>query len=62
LGLEKRFRFRNKEYAIRLTVVNVTGHLNPNEVVNNMNAPTFLTFTGGEGRAFTARLRLVGSK
>jgi hypothetical protein len=61
LGLEKRFHFRNKEYAIRLTVVNVTGHLNPNEVVNNMNAPTFLTFTGGEGRAFTARLRLVGS-
>jgi hypothetical protein len=62
LGLEKRFHFRNKEYAIRVTAVNVTGRLNPIEVVNNMNAPTFLTFTGGQGRAVTARLRLVSSK
>jgi hypothetical protein len=62
LGLEKRFHFRHKEYAFRVSVVNVTDHLNPNQVVNNMDAPNFLAFSGGQGRAFTARLRFVGSK
>ncbi|MGO9641788.1 MAG: carboxypeptidase regulatory-like domain-containing protein [Candidatus Acidiferrales bacterium] len=62
LGIEKQFRFRRKEYAIRFSILNVTGHENPNQVVNNLNAPNFLTFAGGPGRAFTARLRFVGSK
>jgi hypothetical protein len=62
LGIEKRFHFRHKEYAFRVSAINLTGHLNPNQVVNNMDASNFLTFSGGQGRAFTARLRFVGSK
>ncbi len=59
LGLEKRFRFRGREWAARLTAVNITGHNNPNQVVNNIDAPNYLTFAGGQERALTARLRLV---
>jgi hypothetical protein len=40
----------------------LTGHGNPTAVVNNIDAPNFLTFAGGQRRAFTARLRLVGRK
>lgn len=59
LGIEKRFRFRGHEWAVRLSEINITGHENPNSVVNNVDAPNFLTFAGGQRRAFTARLRLV---
>jgi hypothetical protein len=59
LGLEKRFPFRGHEWAIRLTEINITGHRNPDSVVNNMAAPNFLTFAGGQRRALTVRLRLV---
>jgi hypothetical protein len=62
LALEKRFAFRGHVWAARLAVVNVTGHENPNSVVNHLDAPDFLRFAGGQGRAFTARLRLVGRK
>jgi hypothetical protein len=59
LGLEKRFLFRGHEWAVRVTGVNVTGHSNPDSVVNNIDARNFLTFAGGQRRAFTLRLRLV---
>jgi Carboxypeptidase regulatory-like domain len=59
LGVEKRFRFHGHQWAVRLSEINLTGHNNPNSVVNNVDAPNFLTFGGGQGRAFTARLRLV---
>jgi hypothetical protein len=35
---------------------------NPDVVYNNVDAPNFGTFTGGQGRAVTARLRFVGKK
>jgi len=62
LALEKRFRLRNHEWAARLAFINVTAHHNPESVINNMDAPNFLTFAGGQHRAITARLRLVGRK
>ncbi len=62
LGVEKRFRFRGHQWAARLAVINVTGRRNPNTVVNNVDAPNFLFFAGGQGRAVSARLRLVGRK
>ncbi|HEV3220581.1 MAG TPA: carboxypeptidase regulatory-like domain-containing protein [Candidatus Acidoferrales bacterium] len=63
LGIEKRFRFfRHNEWAVRLAVINTTGNLNANSVINNVNAPDFLTFGGGEKRAFTFRLRFIGAK
>jgi Carboxypeptidase regulatory-like domain/TonB-dependent Receptor Plug Domain len=59
LGLEKRFRFQGHEWAVRVSGINVTGHSNPNSVVNNIDAPNYLTYAGGQQRAFTVRLRLV---
>jgi hypothetical protein len=59
LGLEKRFQFRGHEWAVRISGVNITRHKNPDLVVNNESAPNFLTFAGGQRRAFTLRLRLV---
>jgi len=59
LGLEKRFQFRGREWAVRVTGVNIIGHRNPDSVVNNIDAPNYLTFAGGQRRAFSVRLRLV---
>lgn len=59
LGLEKRFHFRKREWAIRISGINVTGHNNPDTVVNNIDALNYLTFAGGQTRALTGRLRLV---
>ena len=63
LGLEKRFQFKGHEWAVRLTAVNVTGHNNPDSVVNDVNAKqTFLQMSGGQHRAVSVRLRLVTEK
>jgi hypothetical protein len=59
LGLEKRFPFKGHEWAVRISGINITGHNNPDSVVNNVDAPNFLTYAGGQRRAFTFRLRLV---
>lgn len=59
IGLEKRFPFHGRIWAVRLSVINVTDHSNP-DTVNTKLAP-FL-FAGGQRRAFTARIRLVGRK
>ena len=59
---EKRFRFRGHEWAFRLSAINLTGHRNYNSVINNVDAQDFLTFAGGQHRAYTARIRLVGRK
>jgi len=59
LGLEKRFLFRGHEWAVRVTGVNISGHANPDSVVNIIGAPNYLAFAGGQRRAFTVRVRLV---
>jgi hypothetical protein len=59
VGLEKRFHFKGHEWAFRISSTNLTGHNNPDSVVNNVSAANFLTFAGGQVRAFTTRLRLV---
>jgi hypothetical protein len=59
LGGEKRFRFHGHEWGIRVSAINLTGHDNPDSVVNNVDAPDFREFSGGTRRAFTGRLRLV---
>jgi hypothetical protein len=60
LGIEKRLRLFTRGWAVRLTIINVTGHSNFDSVINNIDAPDFMRFAGGQKRAFTARLRLVG--
>ena len=59
VGLEKRFHFRGQEWALRVSSINATNHDNPN-AVNTFIVP--FAFAGGQRRAFTARLRLVGRK
>jgi hypothetical protein len=60
IAVEKKFGFSHRVFAVRVAVVNILGRQNPNVVVNNIDAPNFGTFSGGQGRAVTARLRFVG--
>src|SRR5229473_4728027 len=62
LGLEKKFAFRGYLWAARVEAVNIFDHLNPDLVVNNVDAPNFGSFAGGQGRAFTLRARFAGRK
>jgi hypothetical protein len=68
IGLEKKFTFRDRVFAARIVAVNILGRQNPDVVVNNVDAvcgqskPCLGQFEGGQGRAFTARLRFVGRK
>jgi hypothetical protein len=59
LGVEKRIRLFKRGWAVRLTVLNVAGHKNPDGVVNNVDSPNFMKFSGGQKRAYSARIRLL---
>src|SRR6202023_724876 len=54
LALEKKFALRGYLWAARIEMVNAFGHKNPNVVVNNLDAPNFGAFAGGQRRASTA--------
>ena len=62
VGLEKKFAFRGYLWAARVEAVNILGRQNPDTVVNNVDATNFKSFAGGQGRAFTLRVRFVGRK
>ena len=68
ISVEKKFRFGKYLFAIRGAVINLTDRQNPTVVVNNIDAnapgvvPGYLTFFGGQGRAFTGRLRFLGRR
>lgn len=62
LGIEKKFAFRGYLWAARVQSVNILGRQNPDTVIDNVDAPNFGSFAGGQGRAFTFRLRFVGRK
>jgi hypothetical protein len=62
VALEKKFAFRGYLWAARIEMVNAFDRQNPNVVVNNIDAPNFGTFEGGQQRAFTARVRFAGRK
>jgi hypothetical protein len=62
VGLEKKFALRGYLWAARVEAVNVLGRENPDTVVNNIDAPNFKSFSGGQGRALTLRVRFVGRK
>ena len=61
-GLEWRFHFRGSYFGLRGVMENATNSSNPAVVNNNVDSPEFGTFSEPLGRAFTARLRLIGSK
>jgi hypothetical protein len=62
LALEKKFAFRGYLWAARIEMVNALSWENPNVVVNNVDAPNFGQLSGGQRRAFTARVRFAGRK
>jgi Carboxypeptidase regulatory-like domain len=62
LGLEKKFGFHGYLWAARIEAVNILGRQNPDTVVNNIDAPNFSAFSGGQGRATTLRVRFAGKK
>lgn len=61
-GLEWRFHFRGEYYGLRGVIENATDRLNPGIVNNNIDSPQFGMFTEPQGRALTARIRLIGSR
>jgi hypothetical protein len=62
IGLEKKFGFRGYLWGVRGEAVNILNRQNPNTVVNNIDAPNFGAFSGGQGLAFTLRVRFIGRK
>jgi hypothetical protein len=61
-GLEWRFHFRGQYWGLRGVIENATDSGNPLEVNNVVDSPEFGTFSELEGRALTARIRLIGTK
>jgi hypothetical protein len=45
---------------VRISVLNITSHRNPDSVINNIDSPTFMRYAGGQKRTLKARIRLVG--
>ena len=60
-GLEWRFHFRGSYFGLRGSIENITGSENPLVVNNVVDSPQYGTFSEFVGKAFTARLRLIGS-
>jgi hypothetical protein len=61
-GLEWKFHLRGAYFGLRGVMENATDRQNPFIVNNNVDSPAYRTFSEPLGRAFTARLRLIGSK
>jgi hypothetical protein len=62
LGVEKKFEFRGYLWSVSLKVVNIFGRQNPDTVVNNIDAPNFGAFAGGQDRALSLRVRFAGRR
>jgi hypothetical protein len=60
-GLEFRFRFRKTYFGLRGVAENITARRNPYAVNNVVDSPNYMSFLGSQGRAFTARIRIIGS-
>ncbi len=61
-GLEWRFHFRGAYFGLRGVMENATNSADPVEVNNVVVSPQYGTVSEFLGRAFTARIRLIGAK
>jgi hypothetical protein len=61
-GVEWRFHFWGTYYGLRGVMENALDRPNPLVVNNVVDSPAFGTFSEPEGRAFTARIRIIASK
>jgi hypothetical protein len=62
MSIERRIHLLGFQWALRAGLDNVTNRHNPSVVDNNVDSPHFLSFSGLQGRALVARLRLLGEK
>jgi len=62
LSLERRFTFMGYQWALRAGVDNITDRGNYSYVNSDVDSPQFRTFSGNQGHAFIARIRLLGRK
>jgi len=62
LQFERRIRLFGFMWALRAGFNDITNRSNPSAVNNNVDSPDFLTYSGIQGRALTARVRLLGRK
>jgi len=62
LHVERRLTLWGLQWALRAGFDNITNHMNPMAVNNNVDSPHFLTFGASSGRALTGRIRLLGRK
>jgi len=60
--IEKRFHAFGFYWALRGGFDNITNRHNYGYVNNDVQSPQFLVYSGYSGRAFTARIRLLGRK
>jgi len=60
--VERRFRLLGFQWALRAGFNDLTNRQNPTDVINNVDSPQFLTFTGNQHRVFTGRIRFLGRK
>jgi hypothetical protein len=61
-GLEWKFHFRGAYWGLRGVIENATDRSNPAIVNNVIDSPQYGTFSEFQGRALTARIRLIGTK
>jgi hypothetical protein len=61
-GLEWKFYFRGAYFGLRGVMENATDSNNAAIVNNVVDSPEYGTFSEFQGRAFTARIRLIGAK
>ena len=61
-GLEWRFHLRGAYFGLRGVMENATDRQNAAIVNDVVDSPQYGTFSQSEGRAFTARIRLIGTK
>lgn len=60
LHFERRFSFRGYRWAFRFGANNLTGHENPNAVINTIGAANFGQYFGGNHRSTNFRIRWLG--
>jgi hypothetical protein len=61
-GLEWKFHFRGQYWGIRGVMENATDASNPAVVNNVVDSAQYLNFSNVQGRALTARIRLIGTR
>jgi hypothetical protein len=61
-GLEWKFHFRGQYWGLRGVMENATDATNPIVVNNVVDSSQYLTFSNFQGRALTARIRLIGTR